>query len=187
MEEKWQSKFNGRIVVKQRTVDGVTPQMILPGREFMISSADRRLHQSAVADKRYDPFTNGSFVPLSLPEEVAVELGVQPNHVSDAEIRAVALGSEADALAVLRKLDAPAVLGRVLSAAQQLGASGPRLDLIEAQLDSVDPSKQSTFGRASRPAEVFQASAGRLAGEIDASPVAPTTEVNSLGEPVVAW
>lgn len=177
--EKWQSTVPGRIVVRFNSVNGSKDQLIQPGKAFSISTVDRRANQNAVASPLYDPFTNGSFVPVELPAEAVEELGVQPNHVSDDAVLAIALGARVEAIDELKKLTAPAVVGKVLAAARELGASDERIGMIEEFLKEIDPSLRPVFGRGTQPAVPYQF--GRPVADV-ADKKAP--EVNSLGEPV---
>lgn len=63
-----------------------TTKLVQAGRTFSVSPLERQLNQQAVADPKFDLFTNGNFILIEEAAETIPEEVESPNSLSDSEI-----------------------------------------------------------------------------------------------------
>lgn len=120
-------------------------EMISGPRTFMITTQERLITQDRVADKRNDPFSNGSFRPIVVPEDVTIE--TNPNALSDEEILDIFKCSDFAWGEYMEVIDSPATLNRMIDLADDDRAEGitvRRLREIQIKLRKVQPQKRLT-------------------------------------------
>lgn len=115
------------------------PEMIQgESRPFYITTEERLLTQSRIVDKANDPFKNGSFRPVNVPDNVTIE--TNPNALSDDEIFGIFSAGDFAWSEWLATLDSPATLRRMIDLADEAeGATVKRLRALEARLVEVKP------------------------------------------------
>lgn len=93
------------------------PQMVQGPRQFKLTTYERILTQDNIYDVRNDPFKNGSFRPVIVPEGVDVE--TNPNALSDEDILRVFNSSENAWVSYMEVIDSPGTLQRMVDLAEQ--------------------------------------------------------------------
>lgn len=84
-------------------------------RTFKLSTYDRMLTEDKIADDRNNPFLNGSFRPVVVPENVTIE--TNPNAMSSDDIKKLFSASETAWDEWMAQIDAPATLQRMVDMA----------------------------------------------------------------------
>lgn len=107
-------------------------------RSFYITTEERLLTQSKIVDAANDPFKNGSFRPVNVPDDITVESN--PNALSDEEIFGIFAAGDFAWSEWLTTIDSPATLRRMVTLADEAeGATVKRLRQLEARLLDVKP------------------------------------------------
>lgn len=113
------------------------PEIIQGRRTFMITTEERIISEDRIKDEANDPFLNGSFRPVVVPDSVNIESN--PNALSDEEIDKI-LNSES-ALAWTENLsviDSVATLRRMIERAEENeGLTYKRFRELEDRLEVV--------------------------------------------------
>lgn len=115
-KERWEnvSPSSNTIIHLDRRGDETT-EVIEGRREFFVTTEERILFQDRVRDSRYDPFTNGQFRPVLVPDSVTVE--TNPNALSDDEIRAVLQSSDVAWDEYMKVITSPETVRRMIDIA----------------------------------------------------------------------
>lgn len=101
-------------------------------RTFRVTSYERILNQDRVVDPANDPFRNGCFRPLLVPESVNIE--TNPNALADDDIERIFKSSDVAWEEYMKVIDAAATLDRMISMAEKSEyLSVKRLREIEAK------------------------------------------------------
>lgn len=111
---------------------------IIGVRKFKISTYERLLTQDEIKERELDPFVNGSFRPLIVPEDVTIESN--PNALSDEDIDRIFGASELAWGEYLKVVNSPATLRRMVDRAEKADISLKRYRQLEDLLQSSDPS-----------------------------------------------
>lgn len=93
------------------------PSMVNGPRQFKLTTYERILTQDEIIDVRLDPFKNGCFRPVIVPEGVDVE--TNPNALSDEDILRIFKASENAWESYMEVIDSPATLQRMVNLAEQ--------------------------------------------------------------------
>jgi hypothetical protein len=112
-------------------------EVISGNRTFYLTTEERLITQDRIADKANDPFLNGSFRPVVVPDTVTVE--TNPNALSDEEILAVFASSDFAWSEWLANIDSAATLRRMLELADDADVSLKRYRQVEEQLVRLHP------------------------------------------------
>lgn len=113
-------------------------------RHFMITTEERLLTQSKIVDKANDPFTNGSFRPVVVPENITIE--TNPNALSDEEIFEIFAASDFAWTEWMHTIDSPATLNRMVDLADDAeGVTVKRLREVQMRLREVKPQTRLTY------------------------------------------
>lgn len=105
-------------------------------RNFRITTEERMITQDRIKKVENDPFLNGSFRPVTVPDSVTIESN--PNALSDEEIRRILDSESAIAWQEnLKTIDSVATLRRMLEIAEDSDISIRRFRELEARLDEV--------------------------------------------------
>lgn len=112
-------------------------EMIVGRRKFMLTTEERLITQSRIFDEKDDPFRNGSFRPIVVPDSVSKE--TNPNALSDDEIRSIFVSSDLAWQEWISTLDSPETLRRMLDLAGDSDISVRRFKQIGARLAEVKP------------------------------------------------
>lgn len=119
------------------------PEMITGERTFMITTEERLITQGKILDKKDDPFQNGSFRPLVVPDSVDTESN--PNALSDEEIRKIFGASDLAYSEWLASIDSPATLDRMMRMAEDADdLTMRRFNQLKARYAEMHPKKRLT-------------------------------------------
>lgn len=137
--ETWENiaEFQNVIVRINRKGDEA-PEVIVGRRTFMITTAERLITQEKVLDPKNDPFANGSFRPVNVPDSMTIE--ANPNALADEEIIDI-LGMGDFAWGEwLKSIDSPATLRRMITLADEVETlSHKRYRQLSERLAEVKP------------------------------------------------
>lgn len=142
--ETWENIATYQNGVIKLDIRGDEKQEVIsrPG-EFYITTWERMLTQSKIADTKDDPFKNGAFRPVVVPDNVTIE--TNPNALSDAEIFDIYAASDFAWNEWMQLLDSPATLNRMVDLADEApGATVKRLREVQVRLREVSPQRRLT-------------------------------------------
>ncbi len=146
--EIWKNTGKSRVVLKRLDRRGdLRDEMIGPEKSFHMTPAERRLNQELASSEKYDPFSNGQFVPVQLIEtaEDVEAIKANPNLIGDAEIATLLDGKKTNWRAFdarLEDITNPAVLQRMLQVAEGSETITARsLQAIEKRLAVLSPAE----------------------------------------------
>lgn len=143
--ETWESVSQAmNFVIKFGPMGEHVYEQVHGQRKFTITTAERLVTQSRVAETKHDPFTNGMFRPIVVPASVNVE--TNPNALADEDILQIFTSSDVAWGAYMDVLDAPATLRRMLNLADQddVEISLKRYRQLEARLLELTPRQRVT-------------------------------------------
>lgn len=104
-------------------------------RNFRLTSEERMITQDRIAQPEHDPFLNGAFRPVIVPDSVTVE--TNPNALSDEEINKILASSAIAWEEWLKTIDSVATIKRMLELAEDSDLSVRRLRELETRLSDV--------------------------------------------------
>ena len=143
--ETWENIASYQNAIIRLDMRGDEKYEVITGdaRRFMITTEERLLTQSKIVDPANDPFKNGSFRPVVVPQDVNVE--TNPNALSDEEILGIFSASDFAWDEWMKTIDSPATLQRMIVLADDAeGASVKRLRQIEQRMREVKPPTRLT-------------------------------------------
>jgi len=143
--ETWENIAPYQNAIIRLDVRGDEKHEVIQGenRQFMITTEERILTQSKVVDKANDPFLNGSFRPVVVPDGVTIE--TNPNALSDDEIMEIFAASDFAWSEWMRTLDSPATLNRMIDLADEAPTmTVKRLREVQLRLREVKPPTRIT-------------------------------------------
>ena len=143
--ETWENIAPFQNAIIRLDVRGDEKHEVIQGanRQFMITTEERMLTQSKVVDKENDPFLNGSFRPVVVPEDITIE--TNPNALSDEEILEIFGASDFAWSEWMHTIDSPATLNRMIDLADQAETmTVKRLREIQMRLREVKPPTRLT-------------------------------------------
>lgn len=137
--ETWENVGPGTTGILRLDARGdVRHEMIKGQRSFFITTEERMISQDRVMIDELDPFRNGTFRPVVVPDSVTVK--TNPNALSDKEINKILQSSELAWTEWMQTIDSVATLRRMMEVAEGLEAfSLKRFREIEARLVEVRP------------------------------------------------
>jgi len=136
--EMWENVSDISVGIVSFNQKGEEGQVLISGgRQFMCSSEERLVTQDKIVLVTDDPFKNGTFRPITVPDNVTIESN--PNALSDPEILDVLKSGDLAWGEWLKVLDSPATLQRMLNLAEEANASLRRYREVEARLAEVKP------------------------------------------------
>lgn len=111
------------------------PDVIVGRRKFKITTEERIITQDAIKDEKNDPFLNGAFRPVVVPDSVSIESN--PNALSDEEILKI-LNTESDIAwsEHLSLIDSVATLRRMLDMSEDTDITIKRYRQLEQRLEN---------------------------------------------------
>lgn len=135
--ETWENiATRQNVVLKLDPRGDVKPEVISGRRNFYITTEERLLTQEKVVEDKNNPFKNGDFRPVVVPDSVNVE--TNPNALSDDEISQMFHVGEAAWVGILETIDSVATLRRMLDLADESeDLSLKRYRSVEARLIAV--------------------------------------------------
>ena len=141
--EEWEN-----IATQQHTIikfdfrgDLVHEMVSIPNHVFRLTTAERLVTEEKILKKEDDPFRNGAFRPILVPDSVSIESN--PNALSDDEIKSILVSSQLAWENWMEVIDSPATLARMIDLANQVdGVTLARYKEIETRLTDVRPKTQ---------------------------------------------
>lgn len=119
--ETWENIATSQNAIVRLDARGEERQEVISGRRsFMLTTEERIITENKVLDPKNNPFKNGDFRPVIVPDSVTVE--TNPNALSDEEIVQVFSVGDAAWPKVLETLDSVATLRRMLDLAEDQDA-----------------------------------------------------------------
>lgn len=140
--ETWENiaPYQSAVITLDRRGDE-RPVVITGRRTFMLTTQDRIITEDRILDPKNDPFLNGAFRPVVVPDSIDVKSN--PNALSDEEIVKIFSASELAWSEWLSNIDSVATLRRMLDLADEAESlSLKRYRQIEARLLDVRPRTQ---------------------------------------------
>lgn len=136
--ETWESVVPGDIWINKVNRRGeIEPFRCAPRRRFTLTTEDRLTTQEIIARPENDPFSNGQFRPVVVPEGINIE--TSPNALSDDDIRALFEASDLAWGEYLKVIDSPDTLRRMAELADEADIKLSRFRELEARLTEVAP------------------------------------------------
>lgn len=111
------------------------PEIVSGRRNFKITSEERILTQDRIKKIEDDPFLNGSFRPVVVPDSVTIE--TNPNALSDEEISKIFAASDVAWVEWLKTIDSVATVKRMLELAESTDLSIKRYRALETRLTEI--------------------------------------------------
>lgn len=118
------------------------PEGVSGRRTFMITTKERLITQDRVSQKSYDPFQNGAFRPVRVPDSVSME--TNPNALSNDEISSIFISSDMAWEEWMKTIDSGATLRRMLDLADGADITLKRFRELERRLAEVNPPRRIT-------------------------------------------
>jgi hypothetical protein len=113
-------------------------ELITGRRQFMITSAERIITQDRIVDKKNDPFLNGAFRPIIVPD--SVDTTSNPNALGDDDIRRIFKASDLAWGEYMKVIDSPETLRRMVDLADESeDISHRRVRELQRRLAQVKP------------------------------------------------
>lgn len=112
-------------------------EMIQGKRTFMITTEERMFTQDRINVRELDPFMNGTFRPVIVPDSVTVESN--PNALSEEEIKKILASSDVAWEEWLKTIDSVATVRRMIEIAESTDLSLKRYRQLEQRLVEVRP------------------------------------------------
>ncbi len=114
-------------------------ELIRGHRTFFITTEERLITQDRIADVKHDPFLNGAFRPLVVPDSVSID--TNPNALSDDEILSIFVSKEFAWDEWMKVIDSPETLTRMVDLAEKTESdlSLKRYKQVQAKLAEVRP------------------------------------------------
>lgn len=115
--ETWENIATRQNAIIRLDARGEERQEVISGRRsFMLTTEERIITEGKVLDQKNDPFKNGDFRPVVVPDSVTVQSN--PNALSDEEIVQMFTVGEAAWPQLLGTIDSIATLRRMLDLAE---------------------------------------------------------------------
>lgn len=139
--ETWENISNQTNYVIRLDMRGEErPEGVSGKRSFMITTKERLITQDRVSQDSYDPFKNGAFRPVVVPDSVNVE--TNPNALSDDEIMSIFVSSDLAWAEWMKIIDSGATLRRMMEKADGADISLKRYREVERRLAEVVPPRR---------------------------------------------
>lgn len=110
-------------------------EVVAGRRKFKLTTEERILTQDRIRDPKNDPFLNGAFRPVRVPDSVSIESN--PNALSDDEILKILGASEIAWTENLQTIDSVSTFRRMLEIAESADISLKRYRQLQERLEDV--------------------------------------------------
>lgn len=111
------------------------PEIITGRRTFRITTEERIITEDRIKEPKNDPFLNGSFRPIVVPDSVTIE--TNPNALSDDEVLKILASSDFVFSEWMDTIDSVATLRRLMEMAEDADVSVKRFRVLERRLEEV--------------------------------------------------
>jgi hypothetical protein len=130
--ETWEnvSEAQNYVIREDRRGDEVYVPVTGP-MQFKITSYERILTQDKIKTRELDPFRNGQFRPVIVPDSISTE--TNPNALSDDDIRRIFQASDVAWDEYMNVIDSPATLRRMMTLAEESGLTLKRFRELESK------------------------------------------------------
>jgi len=136
--ETWENIASYQNVIIRLDTRGDERQEVINGRRtFMLTAEERIITQDRIVDPAHDPFRNGSFRPVVVPDTISIE--TNPNAMSDDDILNIFKASDLAFGEWLKTIDSPQTLRRMADLAPDSDITMRRYKAIEARFREVKP------------------------------------------------
>jgi hypothetical protein len=170
--ETWESVVPQDIWVVKVNHRGDTEPLRAGGRRrFTITTYDRMVTQERVARPEYDPFTNGQFRPVVVPDGINIK--TNPNALSDEDIQALFNASDVAWVEYLKVIDSAETLRRMVELADNADIKLSRFRELEGRLNAVAPMLGAPQKDADLYAKMDGPSTPATAGRTERKPGSP--------------
>lgn len=116
--ETWENVGQGtHYIIRENRRGDEAPEGVTGRRKFKLTTYERILTEDKILDPRMNPFRNGSFRPVIVPEDISLE--TNPNALSDEDIERLFVASKNAWDAYMEILDSPATIQRMIDLADQ--------------------------------------------------------------------
>lgn len=117
--ETWENIATRQNAIVRLDARGEERQEVISGRRsFMLTTEERLITENKVLDDKNDPFKNGDFRPVIVPDSVTIESN--PNALSDEEILQMFAVGDMAWPQLLGTIDSVATLRRMLDLAEDV-------------------------------------------------------------------
>jgi hypothetical protein len=141
--EEWESVSDAQNYVIREDRRGDEQFIHVTGHQkFKITTYERILTQDRIRDKQFDPFTNGQFRPIMVPESISVKSN--PNALSDEDIARIFVASDVAWEEYMAVIDSASTLRRMIELAENTDLSLKRYRELEAREQAANPMKRIT-------------------------------------------
>lgn len=137
----------------------VYDEVIRTPKRFMVTTEERLLTEDRIIDPVNNPFRNGDFRPIVVPDSVTIESN--PNALSEDEMLSIFVSSQLAFDEWMKVIDSPATLQRMLDTADATEVDIPlrRYNAVKERLSEVKPRARVTQKDADEYAKIGSASA----------------------------
>lgn len=116
--EEWENVSPMVNYIIRLDVRGEPQQEAVEGpRKFKITTEERILTEDKILERKHNPFRNGCFRPITVPDEISIESN--PNALSNEEILKIFRSSDLAWEGWMDTLDSPATLQRMVDLAEE--------------------------------------------------------------------
>jgi hypothetical protein len=143
--ETWENiSVTSNVVIRLDVRGEEKPEVVTGQRNFMITTEERMITQNKIREKANDPFRNGCFRPVTVPDGVTVESN--PNALSNEEVRQALYSSDFVWSEWMKTIDSPETLRRMIEMATERGSkvTYDRIQELRESLENVKPATQVT-------------------------------------------
>lgn len=138
--ETWANVAPGSYTIIKLDARGDEKYDLISGnRQFFVTTEERIINQERITGE-HDPFTNGAFRPVIVPDTVTVESN--PNALSDEEINKILKASDLAWSEWMQVIDSPATVSRMMSLAEDAGISLKRYKELERRYAEIKPQRR---------------------------------------------
>lgn len=134
--EEWESISDQGWGIFRLDARGEEKAEVVTGqRRFRITTEERIITQDKIKHEVNDPFLNGSFRPIIVPDTLTI--ATNPNALSDDEIRKILAASDIAWSENLKTIDSVATIRRMLDIAEDSDITIKRFRELERRLEDV--------------------------------------------------
>lgn len=139
--EEWESVSDAQNYVIREDRRGDEQYIHVTGQQkFKITTYERILTQDRIRDKQFDPFTNGQFRPIMVPDSITVK--TNPNALSDEDIARIFVASDIAWDEYMNVIDSASTLRRMIELAENTDLSLKRFRELETKEQDANPMKR---------------------------------------------